>query len=401
MAIGIPTLTLSPEGMPVAIYGDGDVIPLQQTPLGGFNASDTTQGRYGAGVGPDQGGAILPGGASLQGGSGAALGDGSPLLTSGGLNRPGDRPAGPPSPGYGDYAAPVPPPSDFVDIPGTGGGPGLFGLGSPGPGDGSGRSLTAMGNSLPSHDGGSGAGPSQPSGGGRLPNAADRINAARGRFRAAFGSDHYHDYSSAKYDYGSSSAADVEKPKPIPTHYGKMDEAQAAGLTSRPSALIPLVFKGLTPDNPVYGRLKEIPAGEMGLIMGRGTPRSLVNKTGDIYHDVGMFGDIPTTDKLLSRLTRGRGVKDMFQGVKTRQGDTESYSAPGYVYGQEPMGMGTATQRFASLLDAALYGSPVAEKYGSEGWGGYLMDKWAARALKRPAGKGKPIYRYVGRHLFD
>ena len=44
----------------------------------------------------------------------------------------------------------------------------------------------------------------------------------------------------------------------------------------------------------------------------------------------------------------------------------------------------------------------TAQKYGvaSGGWGSYLLDKWASKAMKRPPGKGKPVYRYVGKKLF-
>lgn len=181
-----------------------------------------------------------------------------------------------------------------------------------------------------------------------------------------------------------------------------MDESQAAGLTLRPTALLPRVFKHLEGGNPLYTRLSEIPAGEMALLMGKGTPRSVANEIGGIYQQAGAFNAMPSTQELLRGFTHGKGLKDMFQGVPAKKGDQESYSAPGYVYGQEPMGMGSATSAIEGLLDAAFYGAPpgMLEKYGSTGQGGYLIDKWASRALKKPAGKGQPIYRFVGKKLF-
>jgi len=105
----------------------------------------------------------------------------------------------------------------------------------------------------------------------------------------------------------------------------------------------------------------------------------------------------------LRGLTRGKGLESMFQGEKAGKGDYPSSIAPGYTYGKEPMPLGEATSAVGSLLDAALYGEPlnVQAKYGSQpgGWGSYLIDKWASHALKRPAGKGKPVYRAVGRQL--
>lgn len=183
-----------------------------------------------------------------------------------------------------------------------------------------------------------------------------------------------------------------------------MDESQAAGLTLRPTALLPRVWGGLNPSNPSYARLAAIPAGEMALLLGRGTPKSTVNQVGRIYQGAGATGALPSTGKLLKGFTKGKGTADMIMGVKAGKGDTPSYSAPGYAYGQEPMPMGTAATTTGNLLDAALYGEPlnVAAKYGASvpgSWGSYLIDKWASRALKRPAGKGPAPTRYVGRRL--
>ena len=168
--------------------------------------------------------------------------------------------------------------------------------------------------------------------------------------------------------------------------------------------MLPRVFKGLTPASPLYTSLSQIPAGEMALIMSKGTPQAIANKLGKTYKAAGTTGELPTTGQLLKNLSKGKGVEDMFQGVKAKKGDYESTLAPGYAYGQEPMSMADATSRYGSLLDAALYEEPLAtrQKYSSEpgGWGSYLIDKWASKAMKKPAGSGKPIYKYVGRRLF-
>ena len=183
-----------------------------------------------------------------------------------------------------------------------------------------------------------------------------------------------------------------------------MDASQAAGLTLRPTAMLPRVWGGLNPSDPTYTNLAGIPAGQMALLIGKGTPQSIANKVGKIYHGAGATGALPSTDKLLKGFTSGKGIEDMFQGVKAHGNDYESFYAPGYVSGQEPMGMGEAATTAGGLLDAALYGEPltVQAKYGSQpgGWGGFMIDKWAAKAAKKPAGKGAPVYKSVGRKLF-
>lgn len=142
----------------------------------------------------------------------------------------------------------------------------------------------------------------------------------------------------------------------------------------------------------------------MALLLGRGTPQSTTNRIGTIYHRAGTSGDLPSTQRLLRGFTRGRGTQDMIMGVKAGKGDYPSSIAPGYVYGQEPMSATEAVGTAGPLLDAALYGLPlnVQAAYGSGpgGWGSYLFDRWASKAMKRPAGKGPSVTRYVGRRLF-
>lgn len=170
--------------------------------------------------------------------------------------------------------------------------------------------------------------------------------------------------------------------------------------------MLPRVFKGLDPSSPLYNRLSDIPAGAMAQILGKGTVQSTTNKLGKIYKGAGTTGDLPTTERLLAKLTQGKGTQDMFQGVKAGKKDPQSTIAPGYVYGQEPMGMAEASSTYGTLLDAAMYGAPAAmrAKYsadpGAGGWGNYLIDRWGSKAMKKPAGKGQPITKYVGRRLF-
>ena len=238
----------------------------------------------------------------------------------------------------------------------------------------------------------------------RLADARSRLAAARARIAAATGGGGY-----SGGDYGRSSYADStpkpDKPDPLHGRYAHgLDPTQAGGLTLHPTAMIPRVFPGLNPSDPVYGMLARLPAAQWAMILGNGKPQSIANKLGGIYHDAGMRSDLPSTDRLLSQLRQGNGLEDMFQGVKAGKHDYESYSQPGYVYGQEPMPMGEATSAYGTLLDAALSQEPMltAQKYGvmSGGWGSYLIDKWASKAMKRPPGKGKPIYSYVGKKLF-
>ena len=210
--------------------------------------------------------------------------------------------------------------------------------------------------------------------------------------------------SSSAYDPHLYDTPTPKTPKPEPMHgpwaHG-LDPGQAAGLVYDPTAMLPRVFKNLDPSNPMYAELSDLPVGAWGLISGKGTPQSIANKVGNLYQNAGTTGHVPAPGSLLHDLTRGKGLEDMFQGVKAGKGDAQSYYNPGYVSGKEPMPMGTATQTFGPLLDAALWGLPAdtAAKYGSTGPGAYLIDKWGSKALKKPAGAGKPIYRYVGRHM--
>jgi hypothetical protein len=183
-----------------------------------------------------------------------------------------------------------------------------------------------------------------------------------------------------------------------------MDPTQAAGLSVIPTAMIPRVFPGLTPASPVYESLSNIPTYQMGLMTakGKGGLQSVVNSMGRVVKNAGMTGALPSTGQLLQGLKNGPAVNELFKGQKAGKGDTESYTVPGYEYGNEPLLLGSAAEAYAPMLDAALYGEPLMsqEKYGSEGWGGYQMDRWASKAVNRKPGKGPEINKWVTNRLF-
>lgn len=208
--------------------------------------------------------------------------------------------------------------------------------------------------------------------------------------------------SSSGYSTGTSTRQPTEKMR---GKYAKgLDPSQAMGLTLRPTAMLPRVYPGLSAADPAYQRLSELPAAQLAMLTGyKGTPRSLANSVGRIYQRAGA-GDLPSTRKLMKGLTGGKGIDQMFSGVKAGRGDMASYTSPGYVYGQEPMPMGEAAGTLASLLDAALINEPLRtqQKYGSApgSWGQFLIDKGSMKSMKKPAGKGVPLNKFVGRRLF-
>ncbi len=188
--------------------------------------------------------------------------------------------------------------------------------------------------------------------------------------------------------------------------------------------MIPRVDKGLTPANPEYGRLQELPAAEMAMLMGGkvADAKGFTKNLGNLYQGAIENNDIPTIDEMLHGLLSGGpkrgGLAEMFGGIKVKDASRsdiremfpttpkkdidfkglrktgtgiESTLAPGYLYGHEPMAMGTASQTLDDLVNAIYSGDPIlAQKYGADsGWGDYLIDQWGARASKKPAGKGK------------
>lgn len=208
----------------------------------------------------------------------------------------------------------------------------------------------------------------------------------------------------------ASTASSPRQPRPERMHgrYARgLDPSQAVGLGYRPTAMLPRVFgKGFTPANPVYARLASMPAAQMAMLAGGygGSPEDLANNLGRLYKGAAA-GKLPSTQKMLGQLAHGTGINAMFAGEKAGPGDYESYTNPGYVYGQEPLAMGEAAETMTGLLGAALYGEPatVQMKYGASlpgSWGSFLLDKGSSKALKRPAGKGTTLNKYVTRRLF-
>jgi hypothetical protein len=347
---GIPYYTLDPAtGEMVAMYDDGTVQPVVSS-LGGI--TDASNGASGA---------AWPGTEQVS----PSLGAGTPRLSGSGAPTGGVAPPDSVPHYAGLSTQPIPP-------------PGSYGVGAE------------------SRSGGGGYG------GGMDVRA--RLASARARIQGALGGGMGGSYSSDG-GYGDGGIPRPERPDRLRGPYaGGLDPAQAAGLTLQPTAMLPRVFPHLTPADPTYARLAALPVGQWAQILGNGSPQSLANTTGRIYQRAGTTGALPSTDRLLRQLQQGGGVQDMFQGVKAGPGDYESYMQPGYVSGQEPMPMGEAAYTYGGLLDSALSQEPLltAQKYGaaSGGWGSFLIDKWASKAMKKAPGKGKPIYKSVGRKLF-
>lgn len=185
-----------------------------------------------------------------------------------------------------------------------------------------------------------------------------------------------------------------------------LDPGQAAGLSLRPTAMLPRVFGGgFSPAEPLYARLAALPAAQLAMLSGGygGKASDLANNLGDIYHDAAR-GKLPSTSRMIGQLGKSKGINQMFSGVKAGPDDYPSSIAPGYAYGQEPLAMGEAASTVGSLLDAALINEPAMTqlKYGSTpgAWGSFLIDKGSSKALKKPAGKGTALNKYVARRIF-
>jgi len=196
-----------------------------------------------------------------------------------------------------------------------------------------------------------------------------------------------------------------ERPDKLHGRYAHgVDPMQAMGLSLHPTAMIPRAVKGLNPSDPSYGMLADLPAAGMATLMGgNGNPSRFVNNLGRLYDRADATGWLPSTQRMTRNLAAGKGGLDtLFQGEKAGPHDTESYTQPGYTYGGEPLMLGEASTTMGGLLDASLVGEPLAfqQKYGSEGWGGFLVDKWGSKAMKRTPGKGKPVNDFVMRHLY-
>lgn len=398
-----PYLTIDPQtGNPVAIYEDGSVVPVQQT-QGATHAAGQPGGAAPAQQSPSPQPvwfAPEPGSDGLSGsdaaGRGAAGGDYQRRTYDRGSYQRNvyDGGGSDALPRYADGrtypepgAAPFDPTAGVTDAA-----PSFR------------RDLWGDGGSRAAQPAYGGGSDGSSGGGGSL--ARDLYwqtrNRIEGNVRSMLGG-------GASGGYSSSSAAPSRVPRERmrgPYAHG-LDPAQAAGLSLHPTALLPRVFGGgFSPADPTYARLAAMPAAQMAMLAGgySGSPEDLANNLGEVYRDAAR-GDLPSTQKMIGQFTHGKGVTSLFEGEKAGPHDTESYQAPGYVYGQEPLQMGEAATTAAGLLDAALYGEPLAvqQKYGAltpGSWGSFLIDKGSSRALKKPAGKGIPLNRFVGRRIF-
>lgn len=185
-----------------------------------------------------------------------------------------------------------------------------------------------------------------------------------------------------------------------------LDPSQAMGLSLRPTAMIPKVFPGLSGASPFYGLLSELPAAQLAPLMRRGYdggPSDLANATGRFYQHAGADMSLPDTNQLLRNLGNprgGGGIDDMFGGVRVGKGDQESYSAPGFVYGQEPLPAGSAASTVQGMLDAIFTSTlPAPTATAASAYANYLVDKGTARVMKRPAGHGRSLNEVVGRRF--
>lgn len=185
-----------------------------------------------------------------------------------------------------------------------------------------------------------------------------------------------------------------------------LDPDQAMGLAMRPSALLPEVMPGISSSSPLYSLMRDLPAYQLGILSKRnyrGTPSSMTNAIGNFYDDFGNTNIAPSANELLRNLhdpKRGGGLDDLFKGVRAKPGEYTAYGST-YAYGKEPLQMAEAANTYQSLLNAVLEFSlpgPTAAKYAS--YGDYLIDNASNQALKKDAGKTKPINRVVGRKLF-
>jgi hypothetical protein len=206
------------------------------------------------------------------------------------------------------------------------------------------------------------------------------------------------------YDSGSSFAEPKEEKMRGPYAKG-LDPDQAQGLMFRPTAMLPRVFPKLEGATPLYDLMSSLPAAQLAMLSKRGFdggPSDLANGVGKLYQGFGN-NELPDFDTLWNNLSspkKSGGIAELFQGAKAGKGDYDPYGS-GYEYGKEPLPMGEAASTYQGLLDAVLattMPTETAGKYSAQG--NYLIDQASSKALKRPAGKGTPIYKSVGRRLF-
>ena len=397
MPAGSPYITLDPNtGQTVAIYPDGSVVPVSQSaaPTGG---TDGSQGQQGASRPVEQQEEPWFAGAVPEpAGSGWATGTDRPSV--GGDESGGYANAS----GYEGFAGGLPNYANGRNwediIPTPGGevaGTQFLAAGRYDGSDGgypSGGFVRGIGQGARGGSGGGGGG------------ASDLYYQLRGKLQGIAGNLMGGSSSSGYSSDYSSPRAPKERMR---GEYARgLNATQAAGLSLRPTALLPHVFKGLSPADPLYNRLAALPAAQMSMLMGgySGSSEDLANNLGNLYEGAAR-GNLPSTGKMIGQLGKSKGINEMFGGVKAKGGAMESYTSPGYAYGQEPLAMGEAAYTLSGLLDAALYNEPLRTqmKYGGSApgsWGGYLIDKGSSKALGKKAGKGTNLNKYVSRRIF-
>lgn len=362
--LGVPVLT-AVDGIPVAQYPGGEVVPLQIT--GGPDG----QSDSGAG-GPVPQQTLL---ASDPLGAGGAAGRAAPAG--------GGAPRNPALPGLdGGGYEPVREPVSLSHS-------------EPRPVYGS-QALSTGGGGRPT----GGSAPTLASGKARLQGA---LASAQGRIQGALGAQGGESAGGATSS-GIGGGGGQER---LRGRWARgMNPTQAAGLLLRPTGMLPRVFPGASPAEPAYTTLANLPAAQMALLMGgKGSTQRTVNNLGRLYQRAGTTGGLPSTGRMLGNLQSSKGIRSIFEGEKAGRGEMESFSVPGYEYGNEPLLLGEAASTYGGLLDAALYNEPAQTqmKYSGTlpgGWGSYLLDRWASKAAKHKPGKGPAVNRFVGRRLF-
>jgi hypothetical protein len=216
-------------------------------------------------------------------------------------------------------------------------------------------------------------------------------------------------YGGSSSGYSTDSGGTGNVPEPRMRGFARgMNPEQAIGLAQEPTFLLPKLFPGLSGASPLYKELSTLPAAQLAMLSKRGSdqgPSDFTNALADVYSDAATQNTLPETGPLLRNLTNpGRGLERTFTGTPLGQapkGSTPSYEDPKYAYGMEPLTTSESAYQFAPLLDAALIGLPAltAGALGSQGYGGYLMDRYGSQNLNRKPSKTKYIGSYVGRRL--
>jgi hypothetical protein len=167
----------------------------------------------------------------------------------------------------------------------------------------------------------------------------------------------------------------------------KMDPAQAYGFYYRPSALLPTVAPGLSPQSPRYAEIAEMPASQLSTLMygGRGKakegPSQYVNNLARFYGDVANDNAFYDADTLLGKLHDAKGK-----------------SLLGSQFKRQPYG--TAVGNMQSMLNAIYRTSldPTSAAV-SAAYADTVLDQYGSRFAKRNPRKAPPINRWVTERL--